>query len=303
MTRPALALGRGVLAGAALAASFGSLGVQLGFAILAIGVIGMAHGASDLAVVPPPRRRSFLGLYGAVSLICLAWWSAFPAIALPLFLIASALHFAAEEDAAISRLQRGALGVGLIAIPAVLHPQGYEALLTLAVGMPVPSPVLAALIAAGGVAGGLLFLRAGRRRDPLLAITTAALFLLPPLVGFSVGFLLLHALPQTDERRRRMGCASHRAYLRRTGPILIAAVLLAGLVVSLFLHVEASGIRGLFAAIAALAMPHLLVTPAFGRDRTHVRPPCPRNRHGSYRVPLPRIPPTMIPPRREGATP
>ncbi|WP_220092706.1 Brp/Blh family beta-carotene 15,15'-dioxygenase, partial [Enterococcus sp. HPCN18] len=84
-----------------------------------------------------------------VSLICLAWWSAFPAIALPLFLIASALHFAAEEAAAISRLQRGALGGGVSAIPAVLHPRGYEALLTLAGGMPVPSPVLAALIAAG----------------------------------------------------------------------------------------------------------------------------------------------------------
>lgn len=123
------------LAGAATAASFGSLAVQLGFAILAVGVIGMAHGASDLAIVPRPRRPLFLTLYLTAGAACLAWWVADPAIALPLFLIVSAVHFGLEDAPHGSVLERVARGVSLIATPATLHVASLSNIL-LAAGAP-----------------------------------------------------------------------------------------------------------------------------------------------------------------------
>ncbi|MGE7204087.1 beta-carotene 15,15'-dioxygenase, Brp/Blh family [Sphingomonas sp. NPDC019816] len=272
MTRSAPLIGRGALVLVALAASAGPRAGQLVFAILALGVVGMAHGASDLGVVAPARRPAFLLFYAAVSLICLAWWTAFPAIALPLFLVASALHFAAEDAPDTSWPERCALGTGLIAAPALFHPGEYAALLDLAAGATTPPAIVTALRLVGGVASVMMIVRAGRRRDGTLAVGTAALLLLPPLVGFSVGFLILHALPQTEARRRHMALASQRAYLRAIAPVLIAALLIGSLVGLLFLRIETSGVRGLFAAIAALAMPHLLVTPAFTRPATRPAP-------------------------------
>lgn len=266
MRSSAPAMGWGLLAAAALAAAAGSTLIQLGFAVVAIGVIGMAHGASDLAVVARSRRAPFLALYAVVSLTCLLWWSLAPTVALPLFLLASAVHFAAEDPADIPWAYRSALGVGLITIPVVFHAQDYGALLGYAAGISIPAPIMTALIVLGGFASILLLIRAIRHRDAALPIMIAALLTLPPLVGFSLGFLVLHALPQTDARRRMIGCATYGAYLKLTGPTLLAAILLAGLVAVIFVRIEPSGVRALFACIAALAMPHLLVTPMFSRD-------------------------------------
>lgn len=274
MTRPAPAIGWGLLAATALAAAAGPLAVQLGFATLAIGVIGMAHGASDLHVVEPARRAAFLIAYTAVSLVCLVWWALYPAIALPLFLAASAIHFAAEEPRTHPAWHRWTLGIGLIATPALLHPVGYASLLTLAGGGAPPATMLTLVRMVGAASGTMLLFDAVDRRDRALAASVMALVFLPPLIGFSVGFLVLHALPQTEGRRRRMRCTSHRAYIRTVGPILLAALSLATTIALFFLRTEASGIRGLFAALAALAMPHLLVTPGFGRD--HGTRPLPR---------------------------
>lgn len=260
------ALGWGVLLAAAVAAAFGPLTVQLGFAVVAVGVIGLAHGASDLAIVEPDRRAAFLALYGTVIVVCLGWWIAAAAVALPAFLLASALHFGLEDAPADRPLERLARGTSLVATPATIHAAALGNLLSLA-GVPDDTtPLLVELLAvAGGVsAAGLLALGIARR-DRRLLIGTAALLLLPPLIGFSLGFLILHAVPQTVERRIRLGRTSMAAYLRAIWPILLAAVILIGGIGIIVLRFDPTGVRSLFAGIAALAMPHLLVTPWFER--------------------------------------
>lgn len=275
MTR-APAIGWTMLVGAALAASAGSLPIQLGFAILAIGVLGMAHGASDLAIVAPDRRPLFLFLYISVSLICLMWWTGYPQIALPLFLAASAIHFGVEDAPRGAPLERTARGISLVATPVILHREGYGDILAFAAGHDISTTMLFLLTVAGVGATALVLIMAARRRDGRLLIGTGALLVLPPLVGFSIGFLVLHALPQTDLRRQAIGCVSHRAYLRAVGPILLAALLIAATVGAFFVYREGTGVRALFAGIAALAMPHLLVTPWFeGRAGRPVAHPCP----------------------------
>ncbi|KUM39880.1 Brp/Blh family beta-carotene 15,15'-dioxygenase [Pseudomonas sp. EpS/L25] len=261
--------GRGWLAlllTAGLASLAGGAG-QLAYA-LAVGLgLGLLHGASDLRLVAPARRLAFLGGYLATALACLLGWQLAGKVALPLFLLLSIWHFAHEDELLADRLSSLALGLFIVGGPAVLHEAAVARLLALAMG-PDAAPALAAwlgrLLALGGtLALPVLLLAAWQRRCPWLAATLLAAVLAPPLVGFALGFYLLHAAPQTGVRQRLLGASSFKAYLQLTWPILLGAALftLAGGLV--FLLQERTGIRALFAVLAAFAVPHMLVLPRF----------------------------------------
>lgn len=265
--------GIALLIAGAVAAAFAPLPVRLAFAILGIGVVGMAHGAGDLAVVAPARRRMFLIVYALVSVTTLLWWTMDPAVALPAFLVASAVHFGIEDGAGDQPIERIARGVVLVAGPATFYAPAYAVLLRTAGGASSTLPSYTPFVAmAGGAAGAVLLALAWQRRDRHLAGGVAALLLMPPLIGFTLGFLILHALPQTTERRDRLGYADTTSYLRAVAPVFGGAILLAALVVALLLRFDPSGVRGLFAGIAALAVPHLLVTPWFEGNAIRRRP-------------------------------
>lgn len=256
------AIGWGALLAVAAAAAFGGLAIQLAFAVVAIGVVGMAHGASDLAIVAPARRASFITMYGLVGATCLWWWVADPAIALPAFVIASAVHFGLEDAPQDRPLERIARGISLVATPATLHLAALAGILRLA-GTTSAMAMATTMAVTGGAAATWLLACAIRRRDGRLLTGTVALLVLPPLIGFSARFLMLHAVPQTAERRIRLGCATTAAYLRATAPVVGAALVLVALAGGLLLRWDPSGVRPLFAGIAALAVPHLVVTPWF----------------------------------------
>ncbi len=264
MTRRAPALGWGLLFGAALIASLCSLTVQLAFAAIAVGIVGMVHGASDLEIIDHQRRPAFLALYVSALLVCLWWWIVDPTIALPAFLLASAVHFGLEDAPASRSFERMARGISLVATPATLHAASLTRILHSAGVQASSLPTMVSSLAiAGGIAAGCLAIIGVARHDRRLLVGTTALLVLPPLVGFSVGFLVLHAVPQTKERRDRLQCVTTTEYLRTTAPVLAAAVTLVLIVGGLLLRWDPSGVRSLFAGIAALAMPHLLVTPYF----------------------------------------
>lgn len=250
--------------GAALAASISPPAGQVLFATLAIGVIGMAHGASDLDVVKRERQFPFLAVYGLVIVICLYWWHGAPALALPVFLLASALHFALEDAPDGRSPERLARGITMIAAPAALHLQAFSAILhEAAPGFSLPDSLAMGIAITGGLcASGLIFMGL-RRQDRRLVTGTLALLLLPPFVGFSMGFLILHALPQTRQRRDQLGCKSYIGYLHATWPVLTAAILLAVGTIVMMHPTDKAGIQSLFAALAALAIPHMLITPWF----------------------------------------
>ncbi|KTT13798.1 hypothetical protein NS2R_03300 [Pseudomonas oryzihabitans] len=261
--------GRGWLAlllTAGLASLVGGAG-QLAFALVVGLGLGLLHGASDLCLVSPARRPAFLGCYLATALACLLCWQLAGALALALFLLLSTWHFAHEDELFTGRLTSLALGLFIVGGPALLHPAAVARLLGLAMG-PAASLALAQwltwlLVLGGAVALPILLLAAWQRRCPWLAVTLFAVVLAPPLVGFALGFYLLHAAPQTRVRQRLLGAASLKAYLWLTWPILLGAAVftLAGGLV--FLLQERTGIRALFAVLAAFAVPHMLVLPRF----------------------------------------
>ncbi|QCA03969.1 Brp/Blh family beta-carotene 15,15'-dioxygenase [Pantoea vagans] len=257
-------LGWAGLWGAALAASFSPLAGQVLFAIVAIGLIGMAHGASDLDVVRRERQFPFLAAYGLVIVICLFWWHGAPALALPGFLLASAIHFALEDAPHGCSIERLARGISMIATPAALHLQAFSTILHEAgLGFPMPYSFAVGIAFTGGLCAAGLIFEGLLRRDRRILAGTLALLILPPFVGFSMGFLILHALPQTRQRRDQLGCSSYVRYLQATWPVLAAAILLGAGTVVMMHPTDKAGIQSLFAALAALAIPHMLITPWF----------------------------------------
>ncbi|MGK3140739.1 Brp/Blh family beta-carotene 15,15'-dioxygenase [Pantoea sp. C2G6] len=250
--------------GAALAASFSPLRVQLLFAIVAIGIIGMAHGASDLEVVKRERQLPFLTSYGLVIIVCLIWWHCDPTLALPGFLLASAIHFAVEDAPQGHLAERLARGVSMIAAPATLHLSEFRTILHQAgLFSALPDAAALAIAVAGGVCAISLIIAGVIRHDLRLTGGMLALLLLPAFVGFSMGFLIMHALPQTRQRRDRLGCTGYIGYLHATWPVLTAAIMLAAVTTFMMLPADKTGIQSLFAALAALAVPHMLITPWF----------------------------------------
>ena len=75
--------------------------------------------------------------------------------------------------------------------------------------------------------------------------------------------MILHAWPQTLERVRLTGCDGWRAYLRLVAPVMAGAFAVVALTALLLCDAPTPSLAALFAAIAALALPHMLVTPLF----------------------------------------
>ena len=257
-----------VLYGAALAASFCPITLQLLFATVAIGILGMAHGASDLAVVRPGKKALFLCCYVALMAVCLLGWQVYPASALPVFLLASAIHFTIEEPPEGGWLIRLALGVGLITIPAVFYRQDTAVLLSYAGFSPhFLEGFMRAMQGIGLLCVALLLVAALPKKEYQTVAGALSLLFFPPLIGFSLGFLILHAFPQTDERRCALRCKNYYDYLGSTWPILGGALLFSFLTVIFFLPAAQNTVRTLFTLLTALALPHLLITPLFELNR------------------------------------
>ncbi|WP_174297443.1 Brp/Blh family beta-carotene 15,15'-dioxygenase [Sphingomonas bacterium] len=252
----------------AIAASLVGTGVQVAFAALAVGVLGLPHGASDLTIVAPGRRQAFLAAYVGTIGAVLSLWIAAPIWGLSVLLACSAVHFALDdEDHGPFGWARGAC---LVAAPAVVHRDALADLFARLTRSTAAAGDIASLLQVAGVlglaivVGGLVH----RRVSPANSLTVAALVAavaLPPLTGFAVGFVMLHAWRQTQERRDELRCPTMGAYLLRVAPVLAgAAVVLLGIATTLAGRL-AGDVGILFAGIAALAMPHMLVTPIWHR--------------------------------------
>ncbi len=240
---------------------------QLAF-VVAVGLgLGLLHGASDLKLVLPAKRFRFVGCYLAAALVCLACWQVASTLALSLFLLMSIWHFAHEDDLFPYRVTSLAVAMFIVSGPALAHGEAVTQLLAAAMGPQAPAGaavVISTLLTAGGaVALPVLLWAAWQQRCLWMMATLAVITAAPPLVGFALGFYCLHAAPQTRARQHLLGVPSLTAYVELTWPVLLASALfiLAGGV--LFLPQEHTGMRALFALLAAFAVPHMLVLPRF----------------------------------------
>lgn len=247
-------------------------------AILILG-LGLPHGASDhLAAMAgrrmrddPGRLLAFLALYlGAVAATLLLWHAA-PGPTLAAFLALSALHFAIDDVPDGLRLaERVARGLMPVTLPALFHTHGlaqlFAALSTSASGQTLAkfALVLAPLVLALVLIAIVLRLRDGDRTSALeLMLIAGALLTFSPLVGFALVFALVHSRGQTRERMATLHLPTLRAYLLACAPTLLGAAVLFGSLAALFASGQAPALSVVFIGLAALTVPHMLVTPLF----------------------------------------
>lgn len=253
--------------------------MPLAFAAILILGLGLPHGASDhLAAMAgrrmrddPGRLLSFLALYlGAVTATLLLWHAA-PGAMLAAFLALSALHFAIDDVSDGLRLaERVARGLMPVTLPALFHVEAlahlFAALSTTASGQALAEvalclaqPVLVLVLLAS-----VMRLRAGDRAPALeLALIASTLLVFSPLVGFALVFALVHSRGQTRERMATLHIPTLRAYLLACAPTLLGAAILFASLGVLFFNGCAPALNAIFIGLAALTVPHMLVTPLF----------------------------------------
>ena len=284
-----LAIGGFILL-AILGAQF-SLMLQLSVLLAGIILVGFPHGAFDHMVARPvlaprlgqlwwgPFGVAYLGLAGLVW----AAWTLAPILTLVLFLVGSVLHFGlgdTEDSLDQGRVPRWAavliFGAVPILLPVAFHPVQAAPLLG-AIGN-VTEPAMAQalslsiwLVPAWIAAFVWLCWAGGRDRTDLslLAITAICFGLLPPLLAFGLYFGLVHS----PRHLLRLGAwhdpwDPYRAAVWAARVIVPAGIFCALGIGGLALvtpDVSTGLMVPIFRIIAALTLPHMIVTAWLGK--------------------------------------
>jgi Brp/Blh family beta-carotene 15,15'-monooxygenase len=275
---------------AALGLSF-SLPLQISILLFGIVLVGFPHGAFDHLVARPilaPRLGQFwwvpfgLCYLGLAGLVWLAWMLA-PALTLLLFLAGSVLHFGlGDTDNQLSSqdVPRWATvltyGMLPILLPVAFHPMQAAPLLAAIadVAEPVMRSVLSRLFFLVPIWGVACVWVCWRAPLPiadfvLFLITVGGFVMLPPLLAFGLYFGLIHA----PRHLLRLG-AWHDPNNRGRAFIWLAYVVVPASLACAFgltliactVHDVSIGLLVLtFRIIAALTLPHMIVTSWLGR--------------------------------------
>ncbi len=277
----------------ALMAPARDLGIGAQLAILAGGLAltGVPHGAVDHVRMAPRFRRRFgrswllvfLFAYVGVATAVAAIWLAWPAPSLMLFLALSLHHFGSgDAEDGLGAVVHGSVP---ILAPCAAHPDAVAELFALLTATQVSAwqaflrdvrPILVLVMV------GLVALRWARRRGSfaealeLLAIAAAGLAL-PPLLSFTLYFCVWHAprhiVLVARELRPGPLAGSLAAFARAALPMTLATVALGALALGWMPAGQQPTERLLqvvFVGLAALTVPHLLVTDAMRRSAAAV---------------------------------
>ncbi|MDG2403846.1 MAG: Brp/Blh family beta-carotene 15,15'-dioxygenase, partial [Paracoccaceae bacterium] len=258
------------------------------FALAAIVIIGLPHGAFDGAVALAlgygktlKSMLVFVVSYLIISILVVLFWLAFPVLALLLFLAISAVHFGIGDSQsgfilqrAVQTLAHGGLvvvGVSLMHRPEVepifAHLVGGETFLLWA-ALSVAAYGLVVILMAYAVLAywqPILRLRFGE-----LAGLALAYYLLPPLAGFALYFCAVHSarhMRHLWDDLRESAYWGHR--MLPLAVLFTVASWMAG-AVTLWLMPAAEALDGailrvVFIGLAALTVPHIILVDGLYR--------------------------------------
>lgn len=260
------------------------MGVQLALLLGGMALVGVPHGAFDHLVAQPVMRPRLgpawwalfgAGYFGLAALVGMAWWAA-PGWTLCGFLAASIVHFGLgdlEDGLAPASVPRGlavlAYGALPVLLPVALHPDAAAPVLAGLAGMAVPDMAAALrpavwLLPAWAVLFGWVVFTARYRGVAERLLTAAAFVLLPPLLAFALYFTAGHAMRHIV----RLGAWYDPADRGRAARWLAWTIVpwafgtaLAGVALAWRGDdLTASVLVPAFQAIAALTLPHMVVT-------------------------------------------
>ena len=267
------------------------------FALLAVMLVGLPHGAFDGAIAffigagrTPARITSFLAGYSVLAGLYIGFWYLMPLPALIIFLALSIIHFGSGDiqpahlpiEESLQGLFKAARifshgGVVGIVLPS-LHSEEVSALYSILTGgdASIIMAITAMLLPLWALSF-IVYLLASLKFESLyggvieigvLCILTA---FLPPLAGFAAYFCLVHS------RRHFLVIwyAMHEMLSRKT--ILITALILtivtwAATAAAFYLQadlaavsLEDAALRTVFISLAALTVPHMILVDTIFR--------------------------------------
>jgi Brp/Blh family beta-carotene 15,15'-monooxygenase len=244
--------------------------------ILIAGVVslGLPHGSLDPLVARKLYGANrhftmlrFVVIYTLIAAVCTVGWMAAPNIALPIFLLISALHFASDWEKRGSFWGRASYGACVVTVPTLHHAETVQHIyLTLggtdASGIVSVSRSIAWIVAVAAVLSLLAQIR-GRWRDcvELVCIVLGGV-LLSPLIFFACYFCLLHSPRHLSDTSRDLGIRGIRAIAAAVVPTVAATLVLATILWHFLPTVRANDriLDIVFIGLAALTVPHMLLT-------------------------------------------
>lgn len=253
-------------------APLGHSAAMIGATLLFIGG-GLPHGAFDIAVLRRAIDLDRRGLwrviasYVAVAVLMALLWFSVPLVALILFLAVAAVHFGEDWTMLDEPLLRFAAGAAIIAAPTIGH---FNDVAALFVAMSdARALILARIITAAApvtllvacVSIGVAWLDGSRQWAVAMALCLVLLLLLPPVLGFALFFVFLHAPPHLIASRTMLDDISVGRWLGIGAAFSVAAVLgWCALQLLAPTPFATDATAQAFQFLAAVAVPHLLLS-------------------------------------------
>ncbi len=298
-----------LLAGSAIAGTLmvGELPAGVGAALVALALlVGLPHGALDYASAatdyPELRtRRGWLLFHSAYVSLAIAFAMiliAAPALGFLVFCAMSAWHFGQSDceelgpDEPFRALIWTTRGLVIVGVPILAHPERALPFIETLLGRGDPmvgwigqsSPLTPLFICLAHLmlmlrtcrrAGGSVGARFLKLIDALVLV--AMLWVLDPLLGFALYFVVWHSTDHARRSRAQLG--GDLWGLAKTASVytlaaLIGALLLAALAAGAGLARDPTlGLRALAVLVAAVTLPHMVVVEVAIRRRDRVTSP------------------------------
>lgn len=264
-----------------LLSSFQDFGYLNLIAILGIFLIGMPHGSFDGAIAmhlgianKPSKFVTFLVSYVLLSAVVVATWILLPALTLILFLLISAFHFGSRdsiiEEKGIKLIESITLGGIVIVAISQFHRTEVDAIYSYLInGNTAVVWAIIDVLTLGVILGFMecLTINSGGERWRKKAIEVGVLLaifaVVPPLVGFSIYFCLVHSSRHFKEIYSTLSESVGKKNIQLQALGLTALTWIFGLTAFYFLaDVTDPGpaiLRVTFIGLAALTVPHMIL--------------------------------------------
>lgn len=269
-----LTVGALVASGIGCALDTPGVSILMGATIL---FFGLPHGTLDLALIRMSQSDSkvfaVVALYLGCAAAMYALWRINPGVALLMFFCLSIRHFAEDWTDCMPPLFAHGTVIALMTASALSHPATLESLFAFLIGgalaaIVVDVAVLIApvAIAIAGVGVTSLWVDGQRTSAVATGLSLAGMIWLPPLVGFTLFFCLMHSPTQFSAGLDALGWQRSRQWTGVVVPLTLAAL---GIAAAVYVALPAKTVPQAmvvtaFVTLSVLTLPHMIV-PIFIR--------------------------------------
>jgi Brp/Blh family beta-carotene 15,15'-monooxygenase len=257
--------------------------VQYILAACLLMVMGLPHGAFDIALEHDARReaqlplvatRDMIALYLAIAGAMAALWLLSPVGALILFFLLAFEHFSEELRPGLDPWIARAAATAMLTAPVLLHRRELESLFGIILGGETDSGLgamflmIAPMAMAIAVSGAATLIANSQYREAAkIVIVVAMMLVLPPVIGFTAYFCFDHAplyLRKVDARLHIFG--SRRVVVQAGVFTLIPLAATATLALAApEAFVSEASVKAAFIMLSVLTLPHMIMPQVLAR--------------------------------------